>query len=186
MRQDRERWDKRYLDEPDRFSDPDEFLVQSLPRLKQGRALDLACGLGGNALLLARNNFDVLAVDISLPALQALQSQAAAENIRMDCVCADLDYFPLPRSLFDLVIVFYFFERSLARPIVESLKPGGFLVYSTFNHRHVGLKPDFKPEYLAPAEGLASVFPDLETIVEDNAVGVGANVSRLLARKPGA
>ena len=69
MKNDREKWDLRYSKESGAFPAPDEFLVAHEEILRSGRALDVACGRGGNALFLAERGYSVDAVDISFQAL---------------------------------------------------------------------------------------------------------------------
>jgi methylase of polypeptide subunit release factors len=108
LKTDREKWDLRYSKESGAFPAPDEFLVTHEETLKSGRALDVACGRGGNALFLAERCYGVDAVDISFQALYQLQAEAIRRGLDIRCVAADLDWYPLPRDLYDLVIVFYF------------------------------------------------------------------------------
>ncbi|WP_327232168.1 class I SAM-dependent methyltransferase [Streptomyces murinus] len=75
-------WDDFYADRdrpvPFFAAKPDESLVSYLDRglVPRGRALDLGCGLGRNALLLAERGFEVDAVDLS-PAVLALAKERA-------------------------------------------------------------------------------------------------------------
>ena len=105
-RADRERWDQRYAAPGDDLNKgPSPLLVQYAPPYHPGiRALELACGLGHNALWLAERGYTVEAVDISLAGLR----RARAEMIRrglsgVHFIVADLDHFALPFYAYDLV-----------------------------------------------------------------------------------
>src|SRR5258708_7745298 len=60
-------WDKRYRLREHAASDlespPTPLLIETAKILAPGRALDLACGAGRNALWLAEHGWDVIAVD---------------------------------------------------------------------------------------------------------------------------
>ena len=84
-------WDDFYTDRsrpvPFFAARPDESLVAAVERgvLRGGRALDLGCGPGRNALYLAARGFDVDAVDLSSTALDWARERAretGAENVR--------------------------------------------------------------------------------------------------------
>lgn len=184
MKSDQERWDKRWKLHKDAFPEPDPFLVEHVHLLSPGRALDLACGLGANALFLAEHGFVVDALDISFPALRTLQAEAARRRLVVNCAVVDLDYFPLPRRFYEVVLVFAFYATSLIAPIKAALKPGGFVVYATFNSRHRSVKPDFNPKYLIEPEGLARNFAEYAICVHESDAGEERNVSRIVARKP--
>ena len=144
MKSDQERWDRRYEREPSSVPAPDDFLVDHAHLLTAGRGLDVACGRGGNALFLAEQGYRVDAVDVSFNAVATLKVEAVKRSLDVRCFVADLDYYPLPTAYYDLVIVFYFFDPKLVPAIISSLRPGGLVVYATYNYRHTSVKPEFK------------------------------------------
>lgn len=151
--------------------------------LSGGTALDLAAGMGSNALCLARYGYEVEAIDISLDALRRLQSEARLRKTPVNCLVADLDCYPLPRQRYDLVCIFYFFSPSLMPSIINSLKLGGLLFYATFNHLHRSIKPEFNPAYLVPPHGLLRYFPQFLVLLNEESAGKQGNICRLIARK---
>jgi tellurite methyltransferase len=185
LKTDREKWDLRYSKETRAFPAPDEFLDSHASILTSGRALDLACGRGGNAIFLAERGYSVDAVDISFEALHPLQIEAARRGLDIRCLVADLDYYSPTENSYDLVIVFYFFSKPLMRSIKDALKEGGLIFYATYNERHTSVRPEFNPAYLIPSDGLNRYFQDFDIIVHETAAGEKENVSRLIARKPG-
>ena len=61
------KWNHKYqtLLNEQKKPDPNKRLQSLTPYLNGGVALDIACGLGGNSLLLAQNHYRVHAIDIS-------------------------------------------------------------------------------------------------------------------------
>ena len=151
--------------------------------LTSGLALDVACGYGGNALFVAARGYKVHAVDVSLNALNTLNQMASRNGLPIQCFVADLDTYPLPQCIYDLVMVFRFFSEPLMAALAGSLKHAGMLFYATYNYRHISTKPDFNPAYLVPPGGLAQFFPDLQVIVNEPIAGTDGQVAHLLARK---
>lgn len=123
------RWDLRYAEAP-WPSDPDEALVELTGSLPPGRALDLGCGPGRNAVFLARRGWTVTGVDASAVGLAQAAARAAAAGVDLDLVQADVLDEELGRQRFDLVVIANlhfppgqrerFFER-----VVAALAPGG-------------------------------------------------------------
>lgn len=108
MRMDREGWDRRYAGrELVWTSDANRFLIDEVDGLAPGRALDLACGEGRNAVWLAERGWKATGVDFSTVGLEKARQLAEARGVRAEWIAADLlDYRPEP-SAFELVIVFY-------------------------------------------------------------------------------
>ena len=127
---DRTRWEQRYA-EGSYTGRPHatELLEAWLPQLPRGRALDLACGAGRNAIRMARAGFQVDGVDIASAALERAQARASEEGLSVNWVQQDLDHGPLPHDDYLLITVARFIARHTAPWIVASLAPGGFLVY---------------------------------------------------------
>jgi len=127
----RDDWNCRY--EGDgllRTARPNRFLVAETEALAPGRALDLACGEGRNAVWLAEQGWQVTGIDFSEVALEKARHFAEDRGVRVDWVSADLLEYVLPAEAFELVIVFYLqmpLER--LRPILarvaKAITPGG-------------------------------------------------------------
>ena len=105
---DSEGWDRRYAGrELVWTSEPNRFLVPEVDGLEPGRALDLACGEGRNALWLAEHGWTVTGVDFSKVGLEKARQLADSRGMQAEWIAADvLDYRPEPQA-FGLVIVFY-------------------------------------------------------------------------------
>lgn len=185
MKSDREKWDRRYSKEISDSLCPDPLLLEFRGLFSSGRALDLACGLGSTSLFLARCGYWVDAFDTSLVALQNLMKRSTRENLSIGVAVVDLDYYPLPTNTYDVVTVFYFFSQNLLTSIMAALKPGGILVYSTFNYHHVNERPDFCRDYLVPLGGMGHFFPDLEVIADRESSGENPAISQFIGTNSG-
>ena len=128
----RDKWDARYRDGAyEGRTHPTALLEQWLPRLPRGRALDVACGTGRNALYLAANGFSVTALDISSVALDRGRRAAAERGLTVEWLCADLDDDPdgaLPPGGFDLIVWARYVHKTLMQHLVARLGLGGALV----------------------------------------------------------
>ncbi len=124
-------WDRRYATPELIWSgEPNRFLRDEAEELAPGRALDLACGEGRNAVWLAGRGWEVTAVDFSAVALGKAGRLADEHGVSLRRVRADLcEYVPAPGAA-DLVVVAYLQlpaeqrARVLAR-LADALAPGG-------------------------------------------------------------
>ena len=127
-------WDRRYGGrELVWTSEPNRFLVREAEGLVPGTARDLASGEGRNAVWLAERGWKVTGVDFSAVGLEKGARLAAAREVDVEWVLADLlDYRPEAEA-FELVIVFYLQvpgeqRTTILRGAAEAVAPGGTLV----------------------------------------------------------
>ncbi len=127
---DRQKWNARYAEGAYAGRTyPGEYLVSRVAGIEPGPALDLACGAGRNARYLAACGFDVDAIDISSVGLERARAQADAEGVTVNWIEQDLLEDPnLPRSDYQLIILFRFVAPELLNTLPAHLRPGGFLV----------------------------------------------------------
>lgn len=185
----RERWDRRYREEPERWPGadaPHPLLLEQAHQLPdRGRALDIACGLGRNALWLAARGFDVVAVDVSPVACDRLREGAAALQLPVTVLCRDLEQEPLPDGPFDLIVNTLYVQRDLAPAIERALAPGGLLLFATFVEGGVHDPPLVHKEFLLRRGELAALFPGLDPLLlREDPPGTPRALACLLARRP--
>jgi SAM-dependent methyltransferase len=130
MLEDRDRWNRKYA-AADACGEmaPAAVLEAELHRLPMGRALDLACGPGRNALYLAGKGYEVIGIDISDVALAKAGAEAHARGLDIRWIEADLDAYELPAASFDLITCINFLDRRLFIEIPRALRHGGAVVY---------------------------------------------------------
>ncbi len=133
MKKDRVRWEARYQAGDRPHDGPASSLLRRwLPRLPRGRALDVAAGLGRNALFLARAGYRVDAIDISSTSLRVAARRAKRAGLRgIRWIAADLDAWRPLRGRYDVVVNAFFLKRRLYPALRAALRPGGVLIFET-------------------------------------------------------
>jgi len=197
-----QKWEERYRTGSfPAGTDPAPFLCEVLPLLPPGRALDLATGTGRNAVFLAAHGWRVTGIDSSRTALEkaaALGQQhgvavhSAGEPHRESSsklpglwlLEADLERYPHRAAQLDLVVCFYYLQRSLFPAIQRALRPGGMIVFETYTVEHLAFdKGPRNPEHLLCPGELRDAFSNLE-LVFYRELRAGKGIASLLARKP--
>lgn len=142
-----------------------------LPR--QGTALDLACGLGANALLLAGRGLDTLAWDLSDEAVAKLQAIASAQALPLQAAVRDVIDAPPPPDSMDVIVVAHFLERPLAAHLTAALRPGGLLYFQTFTRTYVHPAGPSQAVFRLADNELLSLFSSLRVLAyrEEGTVG---------------
>lgn len=177
-------WNERYATSELVWSaEPNRFLSPEVEGLRAGRALDLACGEGRNAVWLAAQGWQTTGVDFSETGLEKAAGLAGARGVdtQTTWVLADVTSWQ-PDGIYDLVVVFYLQlpqpqRRAAMGVAARALGPGGTLVvvgHDTDNLvRGVGGPPDpavlFSPDDLAEdlaASGVADLVIERATQVE--------------------
>jgi SAM-dependent methyltransferase len=125
-------WDEEYRKKADsaRESPPAQLLVEAARDLPPGRALDLACGSGRNALWLAERGWTVTAIDGSPAAIATLRNHAAFSGAVIDAHVVDLENagFTIAPASYDLIVMCYYFQRNLIEQCKQGLVPGGVMI----------------------------------------------------------
>jgi SAM-dependent methyltransferase len=156
-------WDHRYAEHAHVWSGhPNTVLAREVTGLRPGRALDLGCGEGGDAIFLARSGWAVTAVDISVVALEKAAAHAAEAGVTVDFQQHDLGV-SFPGGRYDLVSVQFLHSRDgrlgadLLRTAAAAVAPGGILL--------IEMHQDFGP-FGAPQDWDGRAwFPEPDEIV---------------------
>lgn len=158
-------WDARYRAATIEGVAPARVLSENAHLLPAaGRALDVACGLGGNARFLARRGLETIAYDSSIVAINKLNAYAQRHALPLHAEHRDMEENPPGADGFDVAVVAYFLERRLAKPIMDALRPGGLLFYQTFIRDHVDSAGPRNPAYRLERNELLILFAPLKIL----------------------
>jgi SAM-dependent methyltransferase len=184
----REDWNARYAEQELVWSaGPNRFLVSELAGLEPGRALDLACGEGRNAIWLAEQGWDVAAVDFADVAVE----KGRRRNADVDFRVADVLELDPGERTYDLVIVFYLqlpweqLERVLRRA-AAAVAPGGTFLLVGHDLRNLsdGRGGPQDASVLYRAEDVPAALPGLEVVRAEPVDRDGAVDALVRATRP--
>ena len=183
----REKWDQRYASGDYRPRTwPSPYLEAWIPRLQPGRALDVACGAGRNAMLTAEAGFQVDAVDISSVAIATAQSNADERGIDVNWIVADLDVWEPAIGRYDLITVIRYVNRRLWPLLTTALGRNGwlFVEHHFTTDQDVGGPTDpafrLRPQELLQAFGMLRVI-HFEEVIEIDRDGGRYALQRIAA-----
>lgn len=158
------KWDRIY--ENSEFSVPTDVLLENCFLLpKKGIALDLASGLGANALYMAETGLDTHAWDISSVALNRLQLRGKQKGLDISSKQLSITADVLSKNTFDVIVVSRYLDRSLSTAIVDSLKSSGLLFYQTYAKDKLSSDGPSNPDYLLQRNELLQLFGSLKIVV---------------------
>ena len=161
-------WDRRYAgSELIWTAEANRFLAAEAEGLPAGRALDVACGEGRNAIWLAQRGWQVTGVDFSPVGLEKAARLAEQRGAAVQWVLADLvDYVP-PPAAFDFVAILYLHidgaaMRGVLRRAAAALAPGGTLL--VVGHDPANIREGYggpqNPAILMTPDEIAETLPD--------------------------
>lgn len=141
-------WDVRWKTEEGRadWIQAEEFVIETIPLLKARgvqTVLDLGCGVGRHALLLAREGFTVHAMDASPAGMEFLAGQAEKEGLEITQHTSEMTDLPFESESFDYLLAWNVIyhgnlsvvQHSLAE-ILRVLKPGGLFQGTMLSKRN--------------------------------------------------
>ncbi len=184
--QEREEWNRRYGRGEHLERDPSPFLVKAYGRFVAprfpvgGTALDIAGGIGRHAIWLAQRGWKVTLVDISDVGVAMALEEARRAGVSIHGEAADLRIYDFGRHRFDLILVFYFLERTIFPALADALKPGGLILYKTYTREHRKFRACSHPMYFLEPGELRGAFPGFEVLRYAERGGM----AELVARKP--
>ena len=153
-----EHWDARYQERDGKMwsGRPNGRLVAETSALEPGRALDVGCGEGADAIWLATRGWEVTAIDVSSVAIERARAAAEEVGTSVEWIAGDVLARPLEAGSFDLVSLQYpalpkaAGEASI-RALLQSVRHGGLLlaVYHDLDDHH---REHMKTRGIDPAE----------------------------------
>lgn len=151
-------WDERWAAAADDDRPPQALLLGEQDRLPTtGRAIDVAGGLGSDALWLAELGLDVTLVDGSTVACERASARAARRHVSLTTLVIDLETAPVPAGPWDIVHIANYLHRPAIADAVAQLAVGGVLVMTiaTVVNRERNENP--APRFLVEAGELADL-----------------------------
>jgi len=118
-------------------TEPNDFLVSAVTKLKRGATLSLAEGEGRNAVWLAQQGFTVSAIEQSEKGVGKTLRLALQRGVIVMAERGELETFYIQPNSWDLVVSIFAhtpqeLRRKLHRQVVAGLKPGGVFVLEAY------------------------------------------------------
>lgn len=165
-------WNERYSTEEYVYgTTPNEFLSEVSHRIKGDQVLCLAEGEGRNAVYLAREGHDVLAVDASAVGLEKAEILADESYVNINTQVADLsDYAVQSESWDGIVSIFCHLpppvRKALHRKVVAGLRPGGVFILEAYRPEQLKFKTGgpAAADLMMTLEGLGEELAGLEMV----------------------
>lgn len=180
-------WNSRWREKADDTWEPDPWLLKVRPLLPGGRALDIACGRGRNALYLAEQGLSVTAIDVSEEALAQLAAEASRRNLQIETRQVDLETAPhLAAGEFDLVLDFFYLHRPLLPALRQSVRPGGVAVLRTFSRAGSFPGGPDNPDIVLHTGELLEIFAGWTTLLHEEGIEPsrkGGSLAGIVARR---
>lgn len=170
-------WDQRYSEEGFAYgAAPNDFIKEQFAHIPTGgRVLCLAEGEGRNAVFLAKQGYQVTAVDQSSVGLEKAQRLADENGVTITTVVADLAGYDLDSNVWDGIVsisahVPAELRKSVHQRAVSSLKKDGVFILEAYTPRHheiggVGGPPASQPAMMMTLSGLKQELSGLEFII---------------------
>ena len=162
----KDKWNNIYSQQRCEDAIPSNVLLENVHLLpRAGKALDLACGMGANAIFLAKQKLHVDAWDVSSTALKKLEQYSQANNLNIKQCVRDVEKNSPDANKFDVVIVSQFLHRPTFPALCASLHIGGLLFYQTFTLEKAQQVGPTNPNFLLGKNELLSLCREMEVLV---------------------
>ncbi|QCU90271.1 methyltransferase domain-containing protein [Thiomicrorhabdus sediminis] len=168
-----------------------EMLEQQVIQLplqpsQRAQVLDIGCGGGRDAIFLAKQRMNVLAIDHEQKVLKRAKQLATQSGASVKFKCCDVkkdNCLPVEGS--DIILMIRFLNRELFGYIQSHVKPGGIVLVQTFVEGVEAFGSPKNPNFILQKNELAKVFAGYEIIVDRiETLADGRPVASFIARKP--
>ncbi|MGC8624956.1 MAG: class I SAM-dependent methyltransferase [Phycisphaerae bacterium] len=166
-------WNQRYSNPTQSYgTEPNDFLRSHVGSLPKGRILSLCEGEGRNAVFLARNGYEVRAVDGSHVGLQNAEKLALQRGVKIKTEVADLADYNIEPDYWDGVVLIFahlpgLIRKRIHQQAVLGLRGGGVLLLESFGPGQLAYNTGGPKnlDLLPSLEQLQSEFQGLEFTV---------------------
>lgn len=187
---DREKWNKRYAEDSYRKGNPVTLLENWIEHIPRGKAIDIACGSGRNALFIAQAGFDVDAIDISSEGLKKARQNAQNQELDINWIEHDLEQ---PYSFdidYRLIVIMWYVNLPLISRLCDCLAPGGYLICQQHMQSDSDVAGPSNPAFRVAGGQLREAVSGLEILLYEESIDVndeGEQIAsaRVVAKKPG-
>lgn len=163
-------WDERYSSEEYIYGkDPNEFLANAVGKIPKGRVLCVAEGEGRNAVFLAEQGYEVVAVDSSAVGLEKARKLAEERGVSIQTIVCDLAHFDIEPESWDGVVSIFAHvppqvRKELHKKVVNGLRSGGVLILESYRPDQLKYKTGGPPsaEFMMTLEGLEQELKGLD------------------------
>lgn len=103
---------------------PCDMVVGYFTTLKnkgEQKALDVGCGIGRHAIFLAKNGWDVTAIDLSISAINYLNNISKKNNLRIHTYLSDMKSMPFNNESFDSVLAYHSIYHSDFSGVINNI-----------------------------------------------------------------
>ncbi len=166
---------------------PSPWLIDNADLLPRGgKVLDVACGRGRHALLMASAGFEVRAIDRNPDAIEFLKITAARLNLHVDAAIVDLETEPPPdlAGTFEAILVFNYLHRALMPALRDAVAPGGRIFYETFTTRQAERGHPKNPDFLLRDGELTELMRPLTIVRAREGEFDGRFIASVVAERP--
>ena len=167
---------------------PSPWLIQNADLLPRGgKVLDVACGRGRHALLLASAGFEVRAIDRNPEAIAFVRDTAERLGLQLNAEVVDLETDPPPdlgSSTYDALLVFNYLHRPLVPALRAAVKPGGRIFYETFTMRQAERGHPRNPAFLLKDGELAELMAPFAILRSREGDIDGRFIASIVAERP--
>ena len=178
-------WDKKFSSEKYIFGkEPAESLKSYMNFLpaRPLKVLDLAMSEGRNTVYMASKGHDVTGIDISSVAIKKANTLAREKGVRFKGIVADLLKYDFNEHEFDVVLCYYFLERSLIKKIKKWVKPGGFIIFEGYTINDPVESKNNK-DYLLKENELLLLFSDYQVLFYEELLHTQRSVGSIVVKK---
>jgi SAM-dependent methyltransferase len=148
-----------------------------------GRALDVACGAGRNAILLAQTGYQVDAIDISRVGLNLGRREAEQQGLSINWIEQDLDEPTQFDTEYELIIVMWYVNNGLISRLCDCLAPGGYLLCVEHLITDMQVIGPTSTNYRVAPGGLLAAVSGLDILLYEESIDLNSTGERIASAR---